>query len=281
MSITKERAGELTMLIRQHVQHVRVYLYEMYASEGWRVLGYNSWRDYLTQEFSEISYSYLTRQTKAALLEAKVGVEIGTHKEGHLRPITEGLDDDAALEAYRRINFDGSPRAKEVEGVVANVKVMRSPYNGLKFNVRQGLVSSIVGAQILSMLEEITDTELISVAERVSDPDLIPILVRLAKQKSDTWDEIRNSLTIPAFPDPIPLVKANAANLLAWLDVASAEHRAMGRVERQAYYDRLNAATNALVDMMYALSEGSDFDRDKVVELVEAHKEAANEKPTP
>jgi hypothetical protein len=66
------------------------------------------------------------------------------------------------------------------------------------------------------------------------------MFIRLAENKSATWEEILHSGTMPAFPDPIPLYKATTHNLLAWLDEASAEHRAVARLAKQPQWDERN-----------------------------------------
>ena len=213
-------------------------------------MGYNSWRDYLLGEFADMSYSYLTRQTKAAQLEAEVGVDIGTHKESHLRPIVETLDGDDMVTAYRMIDFDKSPISRDVQEIADRVRVEGSVYTPTIINMRMGRMTATAARQIINLLGQIDeeDIDALIVAMHVTDPDIIPILLRLAKANSETWQEIRSSLTIPAFPDPIPIERATATNLLAWLDVASAEHRAVAREKRRDYFDKLNAATDAIVD---------------------------------
>lgn len=275
--LSAARVRELTARIRQHANHIRVYLYEVYANDGWRVLGYTSWRAYLVGEFSDMSYSYLTRQTKAALLEARAGDSVGTHKEAHLRAITESsLTDEEKLVAYRNLGNDID--AADVREITAKVRVRGSCYQITKEYMDAGTISATTALSIVEMLDEIGEESTRKTCELVTDIEMIPILVRMASTNSDTWQEIRLSHTIPAFPDPIPIHKATAANLLAWLDVSSAEHRAVAAEKRRAFFARLNSATDAIVDEMYALAGGEKFNQDKIKSLVAAHKQAVASK---
>ena len=270
--MTEERAGELTLLIRQHVSHVRLYLWEMYENDGWKVMGYNSWRDYLINEFKDISYPYLTRQTKAARLEAIAGGNVGEAKEAHLRPIIESLDNDGdMIEAYKELASIDSPTGADAASIAARLSVERTGLDILKERMRLGHVSPIKALGVANALGNYKSGAI----QIVSDPELAELLVRLMKANSETWQEIEQSLSIPAFPEPILIEDATASNLLAWLDVASAEHRAIAIEKKRAYFNRLNEATDKLIDETSRLAAGGEYDGGRIKSLVLGHMTAS------
>lgn len=57
--------------INQRVGDVRVLLLDLHDREGWRVLGYGSWRECVETEFEE-SRSYLYRLLSAAQIEKRI-----------------------------------------------------------------------------------------------------------------------------------------------------------------------------------------------------------------
>lgn len=231
-----EEARERTDSIRNSVSLIRLNLLHIFTRQGWRSLGYNSWHIYLVEEFPDTHQSYLRRQTKSALLEAKLadGDEmVGTTKESHLRPLTETLPDDSqrVLAYHLTLSRVSNPKAKDFQTSAWEVSVMYSSFTTLKDRLSAGEISTSAAYHIAKQIEDKPD-EIVFIGERVSDPDIVPIISRLYKQKSDTWQEILLSQTIPAFPDPLPIGQATATQLTSWLNLASAEHKAVAIAEK-------------------------------------------------
>jgi hypothetical protein len=85
--------------IKTHLIEARTDLIDLYEREGWRVLGYASWRDCVTVEFGK-HQSYLYRLLNAGLIERELSPngETGLIPEGQLRPLT-ALDNPTLVKA--------------------------------------------------------------------------------------------------------------------------------------------------------------------------------------
>jgi hypothetical protein len=245
-----EEARTRTDAIKDGVARIRRDLMAMFVRQGWKALGYSSWHEYLVTEFPDTNHSYLRRQTHAALLEDKLGLQVGKSKEAHLRPLTETLGDDTgakALAYYLVLDRDESPMARDFQRAAWEVYVFTRGIPRIRERMEEGELSPKVAYQINKLIENEDREDLAYVAAECSDPDLVPILQRLKEAGSATWDEILRSGTIPAFPNPIYISKATAHNLIAWLDVSSAEHQARAIEERREFYDARKTATDELV----------------------------------
>jgi hypothetical protein len=243
-------AGEArfrTEAIRGSVSQIREHLLAVYTRKGWHSLGYSSWGEYLSQEFQQ-STSYLRRQTHAALLESALSDDdelVGTHREAHLRPLNEMLGDDdsaKALAYYLTLDRADEPTAQDFRRIAAEVYVQKNGDARIKerFNAGSlGVLDAYKLCKWAKQFEKSRDYDLLVVSRECSDADLIPIFIRLKKAGSETWDEIYLSGAMPALPEPIPLHKATTHSLLAWLDVASAEHRAVAMQPRWDERDKI------------------------------------------
>ena len=86
--MTEHEARDCVQRINSGLEDVRVQLLELYEREGWRALGYPSWRECATTEFHQ-SQAYLYRQLQAAQVESEISPigEIGKIPESQLRPL--------------------------------------------------------------------------------------------------------------------------------------------------------------------------------------------------
>lgn len=75
MMIGEARAMQLCKRIRQNMTDARNDLLELYEGEGWRALGYASWRECVTAEFGE-HRSTLYRQLEAAQVARELGADV-------------------------------------------------------------------------------------------------------------------------------------------------------------------------------------------------------------
>ena len=249
-------ARSLTSLIRTNVASIREHLLAIYIRRGWESLDYRSWGAYLEGEFPDTSTSYLRRQTHAGLLEADLSSElIGKHKESHLRPISETLGDDKgarALAYYLTMDRTDNPTALDFQRSSWEVYVTLYGQQAIQARLSSGELSAKAAHDLTKLSEQHKGKEdLLFLAAIVSDPELIPLLDRIRSSgptPSETYWEVYHSLAIPGYPEPIPIERATAANLLAWLDEASAEHRAMARELNKDKYNRKDAALSYLVE---------------------------------
>lgn len=91
--MTEKEARQCVKAIKDHLSEARAKLVELYEREGWRALGYPSWRQCVLSEFEQ-HQSQLYRLLAAGLVEREISPtgEIGHIPERQLRELT-ALDD--------------------------------------------------------------------------------------------------------------------------------------------------------------------------------------------
>jgi hypothetical protein len=251
-----EEAEAITARIRDSVDNIRSMLLKVYTRNGWQVMGYASFHEYLTEEFKDHHHSYLRRHTHAALLEQSLdsdGHLVGTHPESHLRPLLELLDDDEQrMRAYWMVSeFTEEPTASVYYRAAKTVYMEDNGNDVLVARMSNGDLSINAAYDIQKVLETHHDSDpaFDTIASLCSDVELVKILASMNK-RSETWEEIRASLCVGSFPDPTPLEKATSATLIAWRDVASAEQRAVWVAENEERYDARRFALNDMVNLL-------------------------------
>lgn len=252
-TVGAEEARQITERIRNNVESLRQDLLLMYTREGWRALGYSSWHEYLTKEF-DIHHSYLRRQTAAALLEDNAGSPIGENKESHLRPIIETFpDSQQQAEVYRLAVEAGAETAIDFRRIAQEQWVKQN--NRLLWErLRFGTIAPS-DAYKIARLSLHYDADMYELAGECSDPELVVVMAALQKRGGNTWEEILYSRCIPAFPEQIPLARATASNLLAWLDMASAEHKATNGEKKREYWAKRDEIVQRILDKARAIPE--------------------------
>jgi hypothetical protein len=129
-SMTKTEARGLVERIRSHITDARRDVLELYEREGWRVLGYDSWRDCVVTEFEQ-SQRHLYRLLDAAKVERNLSqvfdnqqndCPIGQMPEGVLRPLSK-LKPDQQREAWKAATaVQPQPTAAFVAKVAETIK---------------------------------------------------------------------------------------------------------------------------------------------------------------
>jgi hypothetical protein len=86
----EREARQVVAQIQSSFDNARALIDQLKEREGWKVLGYKSWRECVTAEFGQ-SQAYLYRQLAAAQIEKQIlpGGEIGLIPEAHLRPLAK------------------------------------------------------------------------------------------------------------------------------------------------------------------------------------------------
>lgn len=89
LEMTSREARHCIEAINAHMAGARMLIKDLYDRQGWRALGYASWRECVVAEFEQ-SQAYLYRQLSAAQVETNISPigEIGTIPESHLRPLS-------------------------------------------------------------------------------------------------------------------------------------------------------------------------------------------------
>jgi hypothetical protein len=127
IEMTAEEARICIDNINTNLRNTRALLLDLYERQGWKALGYESWRACVTGEFKE-KQTYLYYQLAAARAEKNlstiVETPIGTIREAHLRPLAS-LPPDQQREAYQKALEtapEGKITAKHMEFAVTVIK---------------------------------------------------------------------------------------------------------------------------------------------------------------
>jgi len=88
LPMSRDEARQCVARIAHHLEEARALLLELYEREGWRALGYDSWRACVTAEFAE-SQATLYRQLTAARIERTIS---HNEKSGARLPVLHALE---------------------------------------------------------------------------------------------------------------------------------------------------------------------------------------------
>ena len=130
-AMTLEEARTCITEINKNLRNTRGLLLDLYEREGWKALGYASWRDCVTTEFKQ-HQSYLYRQLEAAKTEKNIlpilhNSPIDEIPESHLRPLSS-LPLSDRREAYQKALETapgGKVTAKQVEEIVREIRTSK------------------------------------------------------------------------------------------------------------------------------------------------------------
>lgn len=85
--------------IKGKLGDLRITIHEFETREGWRALGYDSFREWALKEIDQASIRHVYRLAAAAEVESNLGVTIGHNPESHLRPLGQ-LEPEQQREAW-------------------------------------------------------------------------------------------------------------------------------------------------------------------------------------
>lgn len=114
--MSAEEAQRATAEIKAKFGDLRKTIHEFEAREGWRALGYESFRSWAVAEIDQVGVRQVYRLLAAAEAESNLGVTIGHTPESQLRPLA-GLPAEqqrAAWELAEEIAGDGPRQAAHV-----------------------------------------------------------------------------------------------------------------------------------------------------------------------
>jgi hypothetical protein len=117
--MTEDEAKDAVNRINQHVGRIRSLLLDMYERQGWRALGYKSWRACVAAEFDQ-SQSYLYRQLDAAKSERDISPIGERLPESHLRKLSD-LEPEQKRAVYAKA-LETAPNGKVTASHLAVVK---------------------------------------------------------------------------------------------------------------------------------------------------------------
>ncbi len=128
--MTAPEARQCIAAIKAHLHGARALLLELEEREGWRALGYSSWRACVVAEFGQ-SQAYLYRQLAAAKIERVVEPfsPIGEIPEGQLRPLA-ALDSPDEQRAVWDTAKETAPNGRVTAAHVVQVITTTRSYDG-------------------------------------------------------------------------------------------------------------------------------------------------------
>jgi hypothetical protein len=143
--MSEAEARACVAAIRSHLDGARALLLGLYRREGWRALGYASWRECATAEFGQ-SQAYLYRQLRAAEIERELSPmgELGAIPERQLRPLAALDTPELRREAWERAAEEGAVTVARVEAAVD--EILRRP---MRWRASSGTVEWFTPAHIV------------------------------------------------------------------------------------------------------------------------------------
>lgn len=140
--MTAAEARECTELIRKDlatIETIQVRLLDMERRQGFKALGYSSWREWATKEYSNSSQAYLYRLLAAAKVEANlatdstiVEIDIPISQLTELAKLPAPQQPVALQKADELAMAKGKPRtAADVADAVRQLKPKKPPKHGL------------------------------------------------------------------------------------------------------------------------------------------------------
>lgn len=130
-----DEARTLTEEIRSTVERLHMLLLHAYEGQAWSALGYASWREYATTEFTmsqSHAYRLLDQARVVREIEAASGSPIGeTPNEAQARELARAPEGDRA-QIWEQVNqdTDGHPTAAAIRAVVDRAPDPISPSGG-------------------------------------------------------------------------------------------------------------------------------------------------------
>ncbi len=127
--MTAKEARQATRYARRCLREAWLTLLDVYDRDGWRPLGYSSWREYACIEF-EVSKTHAYRLLEAAEVvrdfsEGKHIPDDAPRHERHLRELARLPTADLRRAVWEEARADGDPTAAALEELVSgHIRVM-------------------------------------------------------------------------------------------------------------------------------------------------------------
>lgn len=113
-------------MINAHLSSARRLLLDLYEREGWRALGYSSWRTCVMAEFNQSSAA-LYRELAAGTIERELGVPLDSVPESQLRPLKVLKSPELRRAAFDRANDLAGTSKRTAEHVQEAVQEIAAP----------------------------------------------------------------------------------------------------------------------------------------------------------
>lgn len=239
ITMTLDEALALDKEIVEGAEKLRERLLRMYDGRGYEVMGFPSFRQYLTDLGNRVKYDpkALRRIHKAALLEEGSGKEIGTFKEGSIRPIIDTLSDNKGFTQADRnqalelaIEFAGGDE-DNVTGAIAQtaahyIEVEKLTPVGLERlpeRMKHGEVTTEAAHKLCHLMLGERAKGIEHIIAECSDYTLAQTLIKLKSSNGDTWSELQETIErtgcLPSTNgNQIPIGEAVNSNLIDHLN---------------------------------------------------------------
>lgn len=232
--LTKEVASDLHTRIISVAEDLRSLLWKMYTRDGWRVLGFESWHQYLVNLGEAVDYTHQTLRkiTDTAALEVESNLPIGTFKEGAMRPIRDILSERKGYPSMTRVK--AVDLAVELAGETDKVTEIHARTAAMTISVmfdgpprlaERLERSEITAASAYEIAEIVSDEspEVVFLMSEVSDPELAKAVTTISHESPEAWarivDEVIATGYLPAYDGRhIPLGRATKQDLLDFLN---------------------------------------------------------------
>lgn len=272
--LTMEEAKQIDDEIVSSVGNLRGLLVDMYQRHGWHALGFTSWEEYLQDlaPRANIGTKYLRRIQGTALLEAGTDHELGTFKEGTLRPIIDTLSDQkgftvedraAALElAIELAGGEDDVTGKVTQTAAWYMAVEKmTPLAGSRLveRMKHGEVSANVASELCQIMRGSKADGAEQIIAELSDAQLARVILNVKSTNGEAWKEIRETATlsgtIPSSSGQVALSDASAKDLVGFLNEPNRQKRQEKASEKSELMLNIAKAAARLMIHYYGVCE--------------------------
>lgn len=267
-------AESIHQQIIDRVQDVRNLLVKMEVEAGWASLGYDSWEAYLKElgRVTRAGSKYLRRIGNAGLLEADTGHDIGTFREGVVRPINEtlsdykGFDHEARAEALElAIELAGStddltgPIAQQAAWQVAVARKTPPAGDKLVLRMQHGFTSIETAYAICQIIRSTAARGIEPILAELTDVELAKSMVNLHSTNGEGWQDVRETIErsggyMPTRNGQVLISRATNKQLIDYLNEPSRMQRHDAIVEESEMFRRIGRAAANLMISYYGVS---------------------------
>ncbi len=192
-AVTRDEAYEMTAQIRRHFIDARRQILRVYDTEAYKLMHYNSFKDWATGEF-EISWQQVYNLCAAARIDNHLQLysptgEIYNIPVNHANELKKLKTAESQARAYQlaqeqaKAQGEDKPTANIVRNTVnivsAEEEVKKSPYNVVRQMVANNEIKALTGKRIVKELDRLEDepaqayVQKLMAEHELSNPDLI------------------------------------------------------------------------------------------------------------
>jgi hypothetical protein len=262
-------AEKLDSDIVKYADGLRERLLKMYEGSGWAALGFISWQAYLKDVSvrAGVGPKQLRKIHNVARLEAGAGYDLGSFKEGSIRPIIDGLSSAKGFDESDRITALelAIELAGDMDSVTALVSRAAASYvvvekttpklgRRLVTRMRYGEVSPRMAGEICTIMKSKEARGLEPILAEVSHTKLAVALVNARKAGGDTWLDLEETIMLSGMVPTgderqVPIDQATSDDLIGYLNAPARMKRYEKAIERtQLLTEIAKAAAKVMIE---------------------------------